>query len=92
MLSLYTQGLETEPVVIKSKKAPIEIPEPEIELQENLETSKKAVAEEKHKEQVQDLHLQDLTYEENLKKEKRKKGHHGAHRAGNISFNKSFML
>lgn len=70
---------ESEP---KPKKAPVEVPEPEIQLQENLETSKKVVAEERHKEQLQDLHLQDLTYEENLKKEK-KKGHHGAHQAGN---------
>lgn len=69
---------ESEP---KAKKAPIEVAEPDIELQENLETSKKAVADEKHKDQLQDLHLQDLTYEENIKKEKKKKGHHGAHRA-----------
>ncbi|KFM77262.1 hypothetical protein X975_16027, partial [Stegodyphus mimosarum] len=62
------------------KNAPLEVPESEIKLQEDIETSKKAVADQKHKEQIDDLHLQDLTFEENLKKDKKKKkSHHGAH-------------
>lgn len=78
---------EPEP---KPKQAALEVPESEIELQENLETSKKAVIDEKHKQQTEDLHLQDLTYEENLKKEKKKRGHHGAHQAGKLILNISF--
>ncbi|XP_015930943.1 putative uncharacterized protein DDB_G0292636 [Parasteatoda tepidariorum] len=67
---------------VKPKSAPVDIPEPEIQLQENIETSKKAVDERKRKEQTEDLHLQDLAYEESLKKDKKKKkGHHGAHQA-----------
>ncbi|GFY47118.1 hypothetical protein TNIN_375511 [Trichonephila inaurata madagascariensis] len=64
------------------KAAPVEIPEPDIQLQSDIETSKKAIHEQKQKAEVEDLHLQDLSYEESLKKDKKKrKGHHGVHHA-----------
>ncbi|GFT83982.1 uncharacterized protein NPIL_678461 [Nephila pilipes] len=66
------------------KAAPVEVPEADIQLQSDIETSKKAIHEQKQKAEVEDLHLQDLTYEENLKKDKKKKkGHHGVHHAEN---------
>ncbi|GIX94084.1 hypothetical protein CDAR_394561 [Caerostris darwini] len=69
----------------KPKAAPVEIPEPEIQLQADLETSKKTLEEKKQKAEVEDLHLQDLTYEENLKKDKKKKkGHHATHHAETV--------
>lgn len=66
----------------KPKDTPVEIPEPEVKLQSDLETSKKAIKEEGRRSNTEDLHLQDLAYEESLKKDKKKKGHHhGAHHA-----------
>ncbi|KAG8182740.1 hypothetical protein JTE90_008118 [Oedothorax gibbosus] len=66
----------------KPKDTPVEIPEPEVKLQSDLETSKKAIKKEEQRSNTEDLHLQDLAYEESLKKDKKKKGHHhGAHHA-----------
>ncbi|KAF8773697.1 hypothetical protein HNY73_016332 [Argiope bruennichi] len=70
---------EPKKVDPEPKPAHADIPEPEIQLQSDIETSKKAIEEQKQKAEVEDLHLQDLTYEENLKKDKKKKkGHHHA--------------
>ncbi|GFY73413.1 hypothetical protein TNIN_456311 [Trichonephila inaurata madagascariensis] len=70
----------------QTDKNPKQLPRnsrPDIQLQSDIETSKKAIHEQKQKAEVEDLHLQDLSYEESLKKDKKKrKGHHGVHHAG----------